>query len=112
MIHARKALSNEEVAFRLENGKWVSCPPKAFGKWRDNAGVLMDQAENPYEVVRLWDERHSRVVKLGQAIGKLDKDYLRDTGTMIYTTKSPKQGNKLINVMRTTINRPVNPKSN
>lgn len=31
---------------------------------------------------------------------------------MIYTTKSPKQGNKVINVMRTTINRPVNPKSN
>ena len=44
--------------------------------------------------------------KLGQEIKDIDADYLRDTGTMIYTTKKPKAGNKVINIMRTTIQRP------
>ena len=107
MIRAHKKISNEAVVFRLEDRKWVSCPAKAFGKWRDNAGVLMKPVEKSGEVVRLWDEEHSRVVKLGQEIEKLDEDYLRDTGTMIYTTKNPKAGNKVINIMRTTIQRPA-----
>ena len=37
--------------------------------------------------------------------------YLRDTGTMIYTTKKPGAGNSVINIVRTTIQRPVNPTS-
>jgi len=110
MIMARKRIPNEDVAFRLENGKWVPCPAKAFGQWRDNAGVLMKPTENKGEIVRLWDEQHTRVVKLGQSeIEKLDEDYLRDTGTMVYTTK--KGGNSGINVVRTTIERPATPKS-
>lgn len=59
--------------------------------------------EGSSEVVRRWDEVHSRVVKLGQEIEKLDEDYLSGSGTMIYTTKKPRLGNAVINVMRTTI---------
>ncbi len=112
MIRSHKRSSNEDVAFRLEDGKWVSCPAKAFGQWRDNASVLMDPIEKRSgDVVRRWDEEHSRVVKLGQEIEKLDKDYLRDTGTMIYTAKNPRAGNKVINIVRTTIQRPATPKN-
>lgn len=70
----------------------------------------MSQTEGG-NVIRRWDEKHSRVVELGQGIEKLDEEYLRDTGTMIYTTKSPKDGNKVINIIRTTIQRPEPPKS-
>ena len=72
----------------------------------------MERGANPGEYARRWDETHSRTVKLGQEIEKLDAEYLRDTGTMVYTTKSPKQGNKVINVWRTTIQRPTISKSN
>ena len=102
------------MVFRLEDGKWVSCPAKSFGQWRDNAGVLMDPIEKRSgDVVRCWDEEHSRVVKLGKSpIEKIGENYLRDTGTVIYRTKNPKAGNKVINVLRTTIQRPATPKSN
>ncbi len=108
MIRASKPSTNASVAFRLEDGKWVSCPADAFATWRDKAGVLMRKDGNSGDVIRLWDQDHSRVVKLGQDVEKLDEDYLRDTGTMIYTTKKPKQGNSVINIMRTTITRPEN----
>ncbi len=79
---------------------------QAFGPWRDNAGVLMEPNGRSGEVVQRWDEQHARIVKLGQEIEKLDADYLRDTGTMIYTTKSKGKGNSVINIVRTTIYRP------
>lgn len=112
MIQAHNNKTNADVVFRVENGKWVSCPAQAFGQWRDNAGVLMDPIDRSGDVIRRWDESHSRVVKLGQEIENLDKDYLRDTGTMIYTTKSKGKGNSVINIVRTTIQRPATPKSN
>jgi hypothetical protein len=112
MIRAHNNKINADVVFRVENGKWVSCPEQAFGKWRDNAGVLMDPNGNSGEVVRRWDEKHVRIVKLEQEINDLDADYLRDTGTMIYTTKIKGKGNSVINVMRTTIQRPATPKRN
>ncbi len=117
MIRTHSRKTNEDVVFRLENGKWGPCPANAFGQWRDNAGVLMSNGDmededggggkHSREVTRLWDQDHSRVVKLGQDIDKLDADYLRDTGTMIYTTKSPRAGNSVINIVRTTIQRPA-----
>lgn len=58
-------------------------------------------------MTRLWDQDHSRVIQLRQPIDKLDEDYLRDTGTMIYTTKKPRAGNTVINIVRTTIQRPA-----
>ena len=67
----------------------------------------MDPIDRSGDVVRRWDEQHSRVAKHGTTeIKDLDEDYLRDTGTMIYTTKEPKAGNKVINIMRTVITRP------
>ena len=112
MIRAHKRDTNEDVVFRLENGRWVNCPAKAFGQWRDNAGVLMNNGDieggggkHSHEVTRLWDQDHSRVIKLGLDIDKLDEDYLRDSGPMIYTTK--KDDNKVINILRTTIQRPA-----
>lgn len=110
MIRARKRISNEDVVFLLENGKWGPGPANSFGQWRDKAGVLMDPVKGG-DVVRRWDEKHSRVVELGQVIDNLDSAYLRDTGTMIYTTKSKGKGNSVINIMRTTIQRPAIPKS-
>lgn len=106
MIRMHKAATGENVAFRLEHGTWAPCPAEAFGPWRDKAGVLMDRVEKRSgSVVRRWDGEHFRVVELGKPeIEKLDEDYLRDTGTMIYTTK--KAGNSAINVMRTIIHRP------
>ena len=44
-------------------------------------------------------------------IHKFDADYLRDTGAMIYTTKSKGKGNSVINIVRTTIQRPATNKS-
>ena len=90
---------------RLEDGKWVPCPNEAFANWRDNHGVLMAQGRNSTDLVRRWDENHVRVVKLGQNIDKLDEDYLRETGTLIYKTKKDRAGNTVINIMRTTVTR-------
>jgi hypothetical protein len=41
-----------------------------------------------------------------EGIHKFDADYLRDTGTMFYTAKSKCEGNSVINIVRTIINRP------
>jgi hypothetical protein len=38
---------------------------------------------------------------------KLNMDYLRDTGTMIYTTKKHGAESSVINIVRTTIQRPA-----
>ncbi len=62
--------------------------------------------KHSHKVTGLWDQDHSRVIKLGPDIDKLDEDYLRDTGMIIYTTKKHGAGNSVINVMRTTIQRP------
>jgi len=113
IIWLYKKITNEVGANRLEDGKWVSCPKEAFGTWRDNAGVLMNPIEGKggkSQLLRLWDENHSRVVDFGPEIRDLDEDYLRDTGTMIYTTTIHRSRN--VNVMRTTIQRPTPTKDN
>lgn len=113
MIRMHNNKTNADVVFRLEDGKWSPCPEKAFGQWRDNAGVLMDPIDGKSgDVIRRWDEHHFRAVDLGQKINDIDKDHLRDTGTMIYTTKSHGQGNSVINIVRTTIHRPKVPQTN
>lgn len=107
MIHARRNDTGEEVVFRLEHGKWERRPPQSFGLWRDSAGVLMSPTDAKGEYVRRWDESHARIVKLGRVkIFKMDEDYFRDTGTMIYTTRDPRGGNRVINILRTAIQRP------
>ena len=52
----------------------------------------MDPIDRSVDVVHCWDEQHDRIVTLGQEINKIDADYLRDIGTMIYTTKSKGEG--------------------
>jgi hypothetical protein len=47
-----------------------------------------------------------RVVDLRHGISKIDTDYLRETGTMIYTNKNHRVGSKVINIVRTIIQRP------
>ena len=112
MIQTHKNFPKEDVVFRMENGNLVSGPAKACGEWRDNAGVQLKPAEKSGEFVRLWDEEHSRIVKIGTLeIEKLDEGYLRDTGTMICTTKKPKAGHSVINLVRAKTQRQETPKS-
>jgi len=118
LFHAHNIKAHTDVVSRLENGKWVPCSPLAFGRWRDSAGVLtvrgddeeegnnISKSNKSNEITRLWDQDHMRVVKLEHRIDKFDEHYFRETGTMVYTTKSHGQGNEVINIVKTTIQRP------
>jgi hypothetical protein len=107
LIQATRDKRTKKITFRMEDGKWAPCPEQAYGSWRDRDGVLMDTVPKSTDVIRLWDENNFRIVKLGQEVHKLDENHLSETGTMIYTTKGGgRAGNTVINVMRTTIQRP------
>lgn len=71
---------------RLEDGSWVPYGNDGIGELlgHDVRGVLSSRLNNG-DILRFWDPGNTRRVALPHRIRRIDAEYLRDTGDLIYT---------------------------